>query len=203
MKKIMQGLLAATLLLSLAAFAAQADPTTATSIGVGMSGRTVLDFHTMGFGANVNIPFREGRWAANADARYELSNYKEEDSSGPTTDTFEQKFTGYQIRAGIDRQVEVGPAVFYCGPGLSYSSHKIKTMQTGFGDVESEPYSVFGINSRLGSAVPLSSNDNLQLFGQFEHTLGWGSYEENNFKVTQTDVSVGYQMGLRYAFPQN
>lgn len=195
MRKIMQGTLAAALLLSLTAGYSNAA---GTSVSVGLSDFTVIGYHGMGIGAAVNVPFGTSGWLFNVDGRYEFGNYKEEDSSIVPTETFEEKVSGFRVRGGVDHEAEVGPGNLYFGTGLSYASHKIKSELTGFPEVESEPYNVFGINSRLGASMPLGSGGGIALFGQVENTLGWGSFEDGDFKVTQTDVLNGYQFGLRY-----
>jgi hypothetical protein len=201
MYRFFKGAMVAAVLVSLTTGSAQADQEASTSIGVGLSNFTVLDFHAMGIGANVSIPFRENRWAFSAGMTWDFSNYKEEDSSGPTTAEFEQKLSGYRLRAGVDRQIPVGPALFYCGTGLHYSSHKYEQKVTGSPDFESEPYSVFGLSNRTGSSIPLSGNPNIALYGQINNTVGFGSYEEGDFKLTQTDVTMGGEMGVRWVFP--
>lgn len=199
MKKLTQGL-AATLLLSLSAGMANAA---SPSFSVGLSNFTVIGYHGMGFGAAANIPFGANGWAFNVDGRFEMGNYKEEDSSGPTTDTFEEKLSGFRVRGGVDHSVMVGPVTMFAGTGVSYASHKIKSESTGSPEVESEPYNVFGINSRIGGSIPLGAENALEMFVQLENTLGWGSYEEDDFKVNQTDSQNGAMIGLLYRLPSN
>jgi hypothetical protein len=193
--KITQGTLAAAILLSLTAGVASAQ---GINVSVGLSDFTVFEFHGMGVGGAVNVPFGDGGWSFNVDGRYELGNFKIEDESVVPTETLEQKLSGFRFRGGVDHEVEVGPARMYMGTGLSYASHKVTTEETGFPEVETEPYNVFGINSRLGGSVPLGSGAPIELFGQYENTLGWGSVEDDNEKLTQTDVTNGFQLGLRY-----
>jgi hypothetical protein len=157
----------------------------------------------MGFGVDVSVPFRENRWAWTLGGAYNSGNYKQEDNTPGNTFEYKETLSGYNIRGGLDRQVNVGPALLYCGSGLFYSSHKFKVEDTGSPDFESEPYNVFGISSRMGSRVPISSNPNIELFGQINNTVGFGSIDEPNgpdTKISQTDVNTGGEMGLRVNF---
>lgn len=199
MSKFLKGTLAAALLLSLTA-----APSFASSVGIGVSNNSVGfpgwgGAHLVGIGASVNIPFSGGSKQFNADGRYEFGNYKEEEPG----DEFEGKVTGFRARIGVDHVVPVGGAQIYMGSGLSYSSHKLEVTQTGFGDFESESYSVIGVNSRLGVSGPFGEGSNLSWFGQVENTFGWGSYEEGDLKVTQNDNTNGFQGGIMIHFGQN
>lgn len=200
MKRFVQGVLAAAFLLSLSAGPGHAA---GTAIGVGLSNFTVIGYHGMGVGAFATVPFGANGWAFNVDGRFEMGNYKEEDSSGPTTDTFEERLSGFRVRGGVDHSVMVGPVTMYAGTGVSYASHKITTEFTGSPEDESEPYNVFGISSRIGGSLPFGEGNPLEMFVQLENTLGWGSFEDGDFKVNQTDSQNGAMIGLLYRMPSN
>jgi hypothetical protein len=198
MSKFVKGTLAALLLLSLTAGSALA-----TGISIGVSNASVGfpgwgENHEIGLGAGLNLPFSGGSKQFNIDGRYELGSYKEEDAG----DEFKGTVTGFRVRAGVDHVVPVGGAQIYVGSGLSYATHKLEVTETGFPDFESESYSVFGVNSRVGVSGPFSPGGSLSWFGQVENTFGWGSLEEGDVKVTQNDNTNGFQAGIIIHFGQ-
>jgi hypothetical protein len=203
MTRLLKGCMAAAVLLSLMAGSASAELGESPSVGFYLTNGSVIDFHYMGFGVDFSVPFRGNRWAWTGGFDYDFGNFKVEDTSTPSSGEFKQTLSGYNARLGIDRQVNVGPALFYCGSGLFYSSHKYKEEFTGAPDFTSDQYKVIGLSNRMGSRVPLSSNPNIELFGQFNNTVGFASADNiyaSDTKLTQTDVNNGAEMGLRVNF---
>lgn len=201
MSKFVKGMLAATLLLSLTAGTSMAS-----SVSIGISNNTVWEgsssgSHVIGIGAGVNIPLNQTK-QINVDARYEFGTYKEEED-GPPSYEYEEKVSGFRIRVGADHLVQTGMATIYMGSGLSYATHKWDITETGFGDFESESFSVFGVNSRIGVSGPFGEGSNISWFGQVENTFGWGSYEEDDGKITQNENTNGFQGGIMVHFGQN
>jgi hypothetical protein len=197
MAKELKVLLAAGLLLFSSAALVRAEGGSGPSLGFGASGNSVVGAHVIGLGGSLDLPIGEGETCFNVDARWEFSKYKHE-STGSST--IEQNLSGYRLRAGVDRRITVGESShFYFGSGVSYASHKVTLKQTGSPDLDGEPYSVVGVNSRIGVATSVGSG-NMEAFGQVENTFGWGSIDQSGTKTTQTDVTTGYQGGIRWRF---
>lgn len=197
MSKFLFRALVALLLLSLSAGVSMAA-----GVSIGVSNNSVFGDHVVGIGAGVNLPFNGGHQQFNVDGRYEFGNYKEEDDGPPPT-TYEEKVSGFRVRAGVDHVIMMGAAHVFLGSGFSFASHKFKFDFTGSPEVESDPYSVFGVNSRFGAAGPISEGSNVWWFGQFENTFGWGSVDDSGTKYTQNDNTNGFQGGILIHFGES
>jgi len=192
MKGIWTTLAAAALVLSVTADTAKAE---GASLGLGVSHASAQGYGTVGFGGNVLIPIRDGSTALNLDGRYELSLNKLE--SGPSTE--ETNVAGFRFRVGVDRRIPVGEtSTIYFGSGATYARHKVTLKETGQPDTESDPYTLWGVGSTLGASTPLGGSSRVEAFGQVEVTYGRGSLDSGSVKLTQTDVTTGFQSGIRF-----
>jgi opacity protein-like surface antigen len=179
------------------------------SIGLGQNqANTVLTnpfgnkFDEVNVGAQYQYMFSDD-YAFALSGAFGFGNAKVEETGGD-----EDKYTlsSYRFRVGGDRVGKIGDRfLMYMGPGIEYSSAKIKNEATGSPEFESENATTIGINGRIGGIMMLSDAVGIQ--GEIGHTFGMASEDGPSGsgidKVTWMTSSFAAFWGLTFAFGGN
>lgn len=152
--------------------------------------------HSLGLKATYDQNFREDRWNWNVGAGYNFGSWTNEASNGSKQ---ELPVNGWYLRAGIDRQFDVGPAMFFCGPGLQWQSSTGTYKETGSPDQDAETYNIWGINTRIGTYIPFT-DQNYGFVASAGHTAGFGSADAQGATLSQTENGMNFNAGLRFQF---
>ena len=152
--------------------------------------------HSFGLKATYSADIRDERWNWNAGAGYNIGSWVRDDSDG---DKFDQSFSGWHLRGGVDRQFNAGPAMFYCGPGFMYESSTGEFETSGPGRItqktEGESYNAYGLDVRIGTMIPVTDK-NWGFTASAHHFLGFGSTSADGAEISQTENSTGFNAGM-------
>lgn len=207
MRRALLPLLVLTLLsLSVAALAENGNGRAATfNGGLYLFGRTVPtvvdDAGVVGLGYEMNIPIGQGNWGLTGDFGYGIGNIKETQTGPGGTFEDELEVTHWAVRVGFDHWEDCCDKIWYGGPAFTYMSSKGTIKSTGSPDFELEPYTIIGLDTRIGGSIKLSPK--LNLYGQTNFTIGRASWEQadtvsgDTFKEEKWVTMPGWRGGLR------
>lgn len=153
-------------------------------------------------GAVLNIGFKyknrlgaSSPWHVLAGGEVGFGGTKDE-FSGTPANKFEEKFSSWAVRGGLEYVQPITPSVsIYGGGRLFYSSSKVK-WDDGTNEEEGEPFNVFGFEPAMGCTHRF--NEKLGMFGEFYNQFGWGSTEVGRTKYTETVKYGCWRGGLLF-----
>ena len=152
----------------------------------------------------LNVPVGRGHhWTASPGVSYGYGHYKNASTSGTSSSKIETTASMYEAMLDILYYNDCcDDDDFYCGPGLFYSSTRLKQMATGLKDSTSDPFNTFGVQMTVGGGIPIGTK--FELTGGLTERLGMTSYDEKSTgfedKLSAITFSTQLSGGLRVRF---